>query len=163
MLKHWLEAQIQHNRNYESCLVHSCFVLQTQQATSSYSKLGLTPKALSASWWLWKQEKVPLILGVIQTSNLWMKPNYEQNFWKWKVSIALQLFIWKWIKLSSFQQYSVIMMFSDFTKKYFTIFSSMLQGKIILNICTRVREWSHQYGMEFQVQEEIEKCLMFPL
>lgn len=44
MLKHWLEAQIQHNRNYESCLVHSCFVLQTQQATSSYSKLGLTPK-----------------------------------------------------------------------------------------------------------------------
>lgn len=49
MLKHWLEAQIQHNRNYESCLVHSCFVQQTQQATSSYSKLGLTPKTLSAS------------------------------------------------------------------------------------------------------------------
>lgn len=44
MLKHWLEAQIQHNRNYESCLVHSCFVLQTQQVTSSYSKLGLTSK-----------------------------------------------------------------------------------------------------------------------
>lgn len=47
MLKHWLEAQIQHNRNYESCLVNSCLVLQFQRATSSYSKAGLTPKPVS--------------------------------------------------------------------------------------------------------------------
>lgn len=46
------------------------------------------------------------------------------------------------------------------SKKYFAIFSSMLQGKTILNICTIV---SIPISLEFQVQEEIEKCLMFLL
>lgn len=140
MLKHWLEAQIQHNRNCESCLIHSWFALQPNKQLLPIPKWDLPPTICQLPDGYEKSAKVPLILGVIQTSPLWMKSNYEPNFYKWKVSIALHIFIWKRIKPSSFQhQCSVIMTFWDPTMKYFATFSSMLQGKIILNICTTVR------------------------
>lgn len=44
MLKHWLEAQIQHNRNYESCLVHSCFVLQNPKSDLLLFQTGTHPQ-----------------------------------------------------------------------------------------------------------------------
>lgn len=70
MLKHWLEAQIQHNRNYESCLIHSCFVLQPNMQLLPIPKWDLSPATCQLPDGYEKWAKVPLILGVIQTSPL---------------------------------------------------------------------------------------------